>query len=186
MTTLPGGRWLHVIGVDIGYHDADAIEVLGWSDQSPGLFQVDEFVKAHQTEEDLTRELARYVATYAPISIVGDTGGGGKKTVEGIAQRLGHPIKAAHKPSVVEQFARLNDELRAGRLFLKSGSIAAADAFRLRWEVGKVGRKVDDAFHSDALPALSYAYAEARHYWHQEPKVKETPRSRLEKELDRW
>lgn len=183
---LPGGAWTYVLGVDVGYHDSDAIVVLGWSSASPGLYLVDEYVRSHQTEEQLSIVLRSMIDRFAPMSVVGDTGGGGRKTIEGISSRLGYPIKAAHKPSVVEQFARLNDEFRAKRLLLKSGSVAAHDAIRLRWELGKVGRRVDDAFHSDALPALSYAYAEARHYYYAEPKPRQTPRTRLEKELERW
>ena len=162
----PEGKATCVIGVDIGWHDADAIVVLGWFADSPNLYVLEEYEAAHNTEEALAKELQRMIRTWEPLAVVADTGGGGKKTVEGVARRLQYPLKAAHKPGVVTQFARLNDEFRAGRLFTRAGGNLAHDAIRMRWEPGKVGVKVAQSPHYNTPFAAAYGLEEARHYFH--------------------
>lgn len=178
---LPEGTWRYVLGVDIGWHDPDAIVVLGWCSSSPNLYVVEEYEKPHQTEEDLAEVLRGFINRYHPLSIVGDTGGGGKKTLEGISRRIKWIIKPAHKPSIVEQFNRLNDEFRAGKLFVPAGGNCAEDAIRMMWEPGKTGQKVAHEPHSDALPALSYAYPEARHFFYNPPVDDSAERERAAK-----
>lgn len=167
---LPEGIPTVVMGVDIGYQDADAIADLGRYAASNDLWLVEEWEKNHQTEEQLGDEIKLHVDRWHPIAKVADTGGGGKKTVAGIAQRLGMEIEAAHKPSVVEQFQRLNDEFRArgdmgkSRLRVPAGGIAARDAVRMAWEPKKIGQKVAKVPHSNILPALSYGYSRMSRY----------------------
>jgi hypothetical protein len=169
---LPAGRPAGVIlGVDIGWHDPDAIVALARFPQSPDLWVVEEWEQPHRTEEQLGARILESIHRWHPLEVSADTGGGGKKTVEGVSKRIAYTIKAAHKPSVVEQFQRVNDEFRArsaegkSRLRVPKGGVCAADAVRMRWVPGKTGIEVAKVPHSDALPALSYAYAETDRFW---------------------
>lgn len=179
----PVGKPTVVLGVDIGWQDADAIVALGWYPTSPNLYVLEEFEQPHQTEEQLSAVLRDWIRRWNPIGVVGDTGGN-RKTIEGIARRLQHPIKPAHKPAVVDQFQRLNDEFRAIRMFVPAGGICAHDAIRMRWEPGKVGQKVAKEPHSNALPALSYAYSEARAYYYK-PEPEAQKKTAMELEMER-
>jgi hypothetical protein len=167
---LPEGRPVVVMGVDIGYQDADAILDLGRYPASNDLWAVEEWEENHQTEEQLGERIKDHNERWHPIAKVADTGGGGRKTVAGISQRLGLEIEAAHKPSVVEQFQRLNDEFRArggngrSRLRVPANGLCARDAIRMAWEPGKIGQKVAKHPHSNILPALSYAYSRMSRY----------------------
>jgi terminase large subunit-like protein len=177
---LPTGRPTVVLGVDIGYVDGDAIVALGWFAEanSPDLWVLEEFEQDHETEEQLGVKVKEFIGRWQPIAVAGDTGGGGKKTVEGVSRRIAYPIKPAHKPSVVDQFSRVNDEFRARRLRVPAGGPCSHDAIRVRWAPGKVGVEIAKEPHSDVLPALSYAYAESRRHF--EPK-KADPNAGLSK-----
>lgn len=171
---LPEGRPAGVLlGVDIGWHDPDAIIALGkFAATGPKLWVLEEWEEQHKTEEQLGVKIQDFIARWHPMEVAADTGGGGKKTVAGISERIGYVIKPAHKPSVVEQFQRLNDEFRAGQLLVPKGGRCADDAVRMRWAPGKTGVEVAKVPHSDALPALSYAYAEAPRFWSPPPPPK--------------
>jgi hypothetical protein len=163
---LPEGRPAGVLlGVDIGYNDADAIVALARFASSPKLWVLEEWEKDHQTEAQLGMQIQDFIRRWHPMEVAADTGGGGKKTVAGVSERIGYTIKPAHKPSVVEQFQRLNDEFRARDLLVPKGGICAGDAVRMRWSPGKTGIEVAKVPHSNALPALSYGYAEAPRFW---------------------
>ncbi len=166
---LPKGTPTVVLGVDIGWNDPDAIIALGWFEGSPDLWVLEEFEQDHQTEEVLGVRVKDFIDRYHPMAVVGDTGGGGKKTVQGLSERIGYTIEPAHKPSVVEQFKRLNDELRARKLRVPAGGICARDAVRVRWTPGKSGVEVSKEPHSDVWPALSYAFPAARRYFDSRP-----------------
>jgi hypothetical protein len=167
---LPATGATTVLGVDIGYQDADAIAALTRFPVSNDLWLAEEWEENHQTEEQLGAKILEFNTRHHPIAKVADTGGGGRKTVAGISQRLGLEIEAAHKPSVVEQFQRLNDEFRArgetgrSRLRVPAGGLAARDAIRLAWEPTKIGQKIAKHPHSNILPALSYAYSRMSRY----------------------
>lgn len=178
---LPAGTPTVVMGVDIGYQDADAIADLGRFAASNDLWLVEEWEETHQTEEQLGEHIKAHSERWLPVAKVADTGGGGRKTVAGISQRLGLTIEAAHKPSVVEQMQRLNDELRArggdgkSRLRVPANGLFARDAIRLAWEPGKIGQKVARHPHSNIIPATSYAYSRISRYFAGPPEP-EAPR----------
>lgn len=161
---LPEGRPTVVLGIDVGWQDADAIIALGRFPGSNDLWVLEEWVAAHQTEEQLAAKIREFSERWHPIRKVIDTGGNAK-TAKGIEQRLGTELEAAHKPGVVVQFQRVNDEFRAKRLRVPAGGHCAGDAVRLAWAPGKVGQEVAREPHSDALPALSYAYAASSRYF---------------------
>lgn len=168
---LPQERPTVILGIDIGFLDADAIIALARFPSSNDLWVIEEWEEPHQTEEQLGLQIKGFNERHRPIKKVADTGGGGRKTVEGISKRLGLDIEAAHKPSVVEQFMRLNDEFRArgadgrSRLRVPAGGRVAHDAIRMAWAPGKIGQEIAREPHSNALPALSYAYSAASRYF---------------------
>ena len=173
--------WQYVIGVDLGFDDADAISVLAWTDASPALYLVDEWVGSKQSITDLGIRLTQFRDKYQPLDIVADTGGLGKKIADEISQRTGIPISAAEKERKLEHIELLNDALRSGRFYAKADSRFAQDCMLVEWDRTNPEKpKISDRFHSDICDSVLYAYRRSMH-WHYEPaEVKSQPGE------DRW
>lgn len=154
-----------VLGVDLGWDDADAISVLGWSHHSKEVYLVEEVVKAKQGITELAGQISALIQTYSPLSVVMDTGGIGKKVAEEMQARYSLPIQAAEKSRKFEYIEFVNDALRTGQLFAKKDSHFAQDAMLLEWDREVDGRlKIADGFHSDAADSLLYAFRESLHW----------------------
>lgn len=154
-----------VIGVDLGFDDADAIAVLGWSAASPDIYLVEEAIKRGQTVTELAEEVDRVLTKYQPLRIVMDTGGLGKKLAEELRKRYALPVVAAEKSRKFEFIELLNDALRTGRFRAKTTSQFAQDCYLVEWD-RKNSQKlaIKDTFHSDITDAALYAYREALHW----------------------
>lgn len=167
--------WQYVVGVDLGYDDADAIAVLAFNRGHPGVFLVEESVEPKQTISKLTARLQAVVLQYRPISIVVDTGGLGKKIAEEVSSRTGLSLQAAEKQRKFEFIELLNDAMRSGRFFAKPGSRFASDSMKVEWDRERsAGEKlyISEKFHSDIADAVLYAFRESLHWLHKEPEKK--------------
>jgi hypothetical protein len=167
-------KWSHVIGVDLGYDDADAIAVLAFNRDHPAAYLVDESVLPKQTITQLSTRLKAMVETYKPNAIVVDTGGLGKKIAEEISSRTMLPLQPAEKTRKFEFLELLNDALRSGRFFVKKNSRFANDVMKVEWDRDKcIGDRlvISDKFHSDILDGVLYAFRESLHWLHKEPVI---------------
>lgn len=157
-----------IIGVDLGYDDADAIAVVGWNDKFPVSYLMEEVVTRKQGITELAGQVERLIAKYAPIKVVMDTGGLGKKIAEEIRRRFQLPIVAAEKARKYEFIEFLNDALRCGRFRARVDSIFAGDAMLLEWDRDPLAPteklSIKDNFHSDIIDAVLYAFRESLHY----------------------
>lgn len=161
----------YVLGIDIGFHDADAIAVIGWDKDSPKSYLVEEHIANKQGITELAQQIEILVKRYNPMRIVMDTGGLGKKVAEELRKRFAIPIQAAEKTRKFEYIELLNDAMRTGNFSAKKDSRFANDAFLVEWE--KIGDKpkVKDSFHSDICDAVLYGYREALHWLYTPPPV---------------
>lgn len=163
-----------VIGVDLGFNDADAIAVIGWDERVKHAYLVEENITARQGITELADSLEVLIKRYDPDKVVMDTGGLGKKVAEEIRRRHQLPILAAEKTRKFEYIELLNDAMRMGRFFAKDSSRFADDAARVKWDYDKSTPDrmvIADHFHSDICDATLYAFREALH-WLSEPEVK--------------
>jgi hypothetical protein len=173
-TELPAikGDWSYILGVDIGFNDADAIAVIGWNEKAKEAYLVEELVKNKQGISELANQLGEFIKRYNPTRVVMDTGGLGKKIAEEIRIRYALPISAAEKQRKFEYIELLNDALRTKRFFAKRTSRFAEDCRLVEWDrdnkdpEGKL--KIKDTFHSDICDAVLYAFRESCH-WMWEP-----------------
>lgn len=158
----------HVIGVDFGFDDADAIDVLGWTlRRGPEVDLVHEFVMPKQNISALATQLRTAYERYKPLKVVADTGGLGKKIAEELTQRTGIPIEAADKQRKREHIEWVNDALRTHRLYVPGDSRFAQDALLLEWDKSNPEKwEISERFHSDTGDALLYAYVEALNWLH--------------------
>ena len=160
----------HVIGVDLGFDDADAIGVLGWSDDSPELDLVYEWVGAKQSITALMGQVQAAHEKYQPLAVVADTGGLGKKIADEIQTRTGIPIEAAEKERKLEHIELLNDALRTGRFFAPKASRFAQDCHLVEWDRSNPEKpKISERYHSDICDAVLYAYRRCLQWLYVEP-----------------
>jgi DNA-binding transcriptional regulator WhiA len=174
--TLPTeGRWTYIMGVDVGYNDADAIAIIGYNHLDKRVYIIDEFTKNKQNISELVKVIKRLQSEYEPVKIVMDAGALGKKIQEEIRSRHGVNIHAADKNRKVEFIELLNDDLRTGRLLAPRGSLFEEDCMLVTWDKDSLIRnperpKISDTYHSDINDAVLYAWREARHYLSERPK----------------
>lgn len=165
-TSIPDlvGKWEYVIGVDVGFDDADAIAVLGWNEHIKKVYLFEEHVQAKQGITDLAIRIEALIKKYDPLKIVMDTGGLGKKIAEEIQMRYSLPIEAAEKSRKFEFIELLNDAMRTSRFFAKKDSRFAQDCLLVEWDKDSVNPKVSDNYHSDITDAVLYAFRESLHW----------------------
>jgi Terminase RNaseH-like domain len=154
-----------VIGVDLGWHDATVICILGWLDGDPTCYQLHEEVHEGVTLTTLADMLTRLAAIWNPALCMVDSGGNrqGFETIKEQLTREGTPLRLERRPvlPIADQVGLVNQALQSGRLKLQPESRAASDMRLVTWAKGIAGTKLDDGFHSDAIPALTYAYQAA-------------------------
>lgn len=163
--------WDFVVGVDLGFDDADALCVLGWHKYEKQSYLIYEEVNVGQGITELAGQIDKVIKTFDPMKVVMDTGGLGKKIAEEMRRRYTLPIVAAEKVRKFEYIEILNDAMRMGKFFAKKESRFAEDCGRIKWETDLTNPekpKISDNFHSDITDAVLYAYREALH-WITEP-----------------
>lgn len=170
---LPNEQLVFIFGVDLGYRDADAIAVLGYSSVNKKVYLVEEYIKRKTDITELVTEIKRLVEKYKPVRIEIDAGALGKKISEEIIRRHGIPVNAAEKHRKYEFIQLMNDDLRTGKLMIKKGSRCAEDMALVQWEVFDKSRlKISDSYHSDITDAVLYAWRYCNHFFN-EAKVAE-------------
>lgn len=167
-----GGKWQHIISIDLGYDDSDAIAIIAFNYRSLKSYLIKELVIPKQGITPLTNQIQDFYDKYKPIAIKMDTGGLGKKIAEEITQRTGLPITAAEKNRKFEYIELLNDALRTGRFMAKANSRFAEDAKLLEWDREIKGEKkeISENFHSDIIDAVLYGFRESLHWASEEEK----------------
>lgn len=176
--TLPLGKYNYIMGIDLGYEDADAIAVLAWNDDSPTTYLVEEMLVRKQGLTELSEQIQKLQKKYDISKMMIDEGGLGKKLAEEMRRRHGIPVEAADKVRKMENVAFLNDALRTGRFKAKATSSFAQDTFLVEIDRDKSTPdkiKVSNKYHSDIIDAVLYGFKESPTYSYQaapkKPKV---------------
>jgi len=103
----------HLLGIDYGVTDATAFTVVGWRLHDPTVYVVESYKRTGMSPSDAAVEAKALVAKYAPVQIVGDTGGLGKGFAEEARRRFQLPIEAAEKTNKRGYQSLLNGDLEA-------------------------------------------------------------------------
>lgn len=157
----------HVISVDLGFDDSDAIAVLGWSADSPALDLVVERITAKQTITPLLAQIQELYDRFNPQAIIMDMGGLGKKIAEELQERSGLPIEAADKARKLEHIELLNDAMRTGRMWAPVDSRFANDCMLVEWDKSDPHKpEISDRFHSDICDAVLYGWRYCQQWLH--------------------
>lgn len=178
---LPDGKYNYIMGIDLGYMDADAIAVLAWSEASATTYLVDEIVMEKQGLTELVEQIKTMSTKYDISKMVIDEGGLGKKLAEEMRRRHHLPVQGADKTRKQENVAFLNDTLRTSKFKAKSNSKFAQDSFlvEIDWDKSTPERiKISDKYHSDVIDAVLYAFKESPAFTYQATKAKAKPGSK--------
>lgn len=160
-------KWQYILGVDIGFKDADAIAVIGWSDTCDSTYLVEEIIVAKQGISELASMIDKAQKKYNAYKIVMDEGGLGKKIAEDFRARFGCPIEPADKVRKQDNVELLNDSMRLSKFKAKSASRFAQDSYMVQidWEKSTPKRTVlKSGFHSDIIDAVLYAFRDTYSY----------------------
>lgn len=171
----------YIMGIDIGYVDADAISILAWSENDPVTYLVEELVTPKQGITPLVEQIRAFDAKYKVHKMVMDMGALGKKIGEEMIIRHSLPIEAADKTRKMENIEFLNDALRTGRFKAKAKSRFAQDSYLVEIDRDKSTPerlKVSTRFHSDIIDAVLYGFKFSPAYAYVKPKEKPKPGSK--------
>ena len=163
--TLPTDhKWRYILGIDIGWRDADALAVIAWSPTSPVTYLAEELVTAKQDITALVEQIKMLEQKYAFDKMVCDEGGGGKKIAEEIRRRHSVPIEPADKLRKQENVELLNDALRRGKFKAHKDSMFVKDSYLVQvdWDRTTPNRiVVKKGYHSDIIDAVLYGFKES-------------------------
>lgn len=166
---LPKEKLNYVMGIDLGFNDADAIAVIGWSDSSPVTYLVEEQITRKQGITELVEQVEAMRKKYPIHKIVIDAGALGKKIAEEMTRRHAIPLVAADKHRKQENVELLNDSLRLGKFKAKKDSRFAQDSYlvQIDWDKSTPDKIViKKKPHSDIIDAVLYAFKESYAYTH--------------------
>jgi hypothetical protein len=173
---LPGNAsWNYILGIDVGYRDADALAVLAWSESLGEIYLVEEVVERKQDITDLVNKIEGLRKKYPISKMVIDTGANGKKIAEEMIRRHKIPVQAADKQRKQENVTFLNDWLRLGKFKAKSTSKFAQDSYLIQidWDKSSPDKIViKKTYHSDIIDAVLYAFKESPAYSYETPAPK--------------
>jgi hypothetical protein len=164
---LPGAEPTCILGIDIGYNDADALAVLGWYPQegkkkgSPDTYLLEEAVTTKQDITELVKQIEDLRSRYDISKIVMDTGGLGKKIAIELGRRYKIPVEAADKSRKLEHIALLNDALGTSHFKARHNSRFANDCNMVEYDLDKSTpdkKIISKRFHSDICDAVLYAW----------------------------
>lgn len=157
-------KYNYIMGVDLGFNDADAIAVLAWSEESPTTYLVEEVVTEKQGITELVNQIETLTKKYDIAKIVMDEGGLGKKIAEEMRRQKHIPVQGADKKLKMQNIAFLNDALRTKKFLAKSGSKFAQDTYLVEIDRDKTTPDrvvVSSVYHSDIIDAVLYAFKES-------------------------
>lgn len=158
---IPNNTYHYIMGIDIGFKDADAICILAYSEHEPTTYLIEELVTTKQGITELVAQIQALDQKYKVSKMVMDMGGLGKKIGEEMIRRYQIPVEAADKVRKMENIELMNDALRTKRLMAKSTSRFAQDSYLVEIDKDKSTPeriKVSDRFHSDIIDAVLYAF----------------------------
>lgn len=172
---LPKDNYEYIMGIDLGFKDADAIAIVAWSENSATTYLVEELVVAGQGLTELAEQVKALDSKYKVSKMVIDEGGLGKKLAEEMRRRHHIPVQAADKVRKMENIAFLNDHLRTGRFKAKSASRFAQDSYLVEIDRDKTtpdSIKVSKKYHSDIIDSVLYAFKESPAFTYIKPAAK--------------
>lgn len=157
----------HLLGLDFGIVDQNAVTILGWRENDPCVYVVASYRKTALVSE-MADHVAELEATWKFQKIVGDVGGMGKAFSEEMRKRYQLPIEPADKQNKVGYVSLLNGALERGQLKLHPTDCGdlVSEWRELPWNETRT--KECEGFPNHASDATLYAWRACTSY-HERP-----------------
>jgi len=167
VSTLPSFQSMdYVIGVDIGYKDADAIAVLGYSFEQNQVILVEEVVTRGNDITDLVQQLEPLITKYKPVKMVMDAGALGVKIQAEIQRRHSIPLETADKHQKFANIKLLNDDLMTGKFKAVANTKFEEDCQLVVWDYSNPAKPViSDRYHTDICDSVLYGFRACNHFF---------------------
>ena len=157
----------YILGVDLGFTDATAFCIWGFSQDSPNAYLVDCFKQTRLITSEIADIIDRLNDQYEFVAMVCDEGGLGKSMVEEMRRRYALPIKPAEKRQKHAYIQYFNDGLQTNRILFHPGSPILDEWDLLQWHENRT--KEDPRFENHLSDAALYGWRECRHWLYEEP-----------------
>jgi hypothetical protein len=168
--TLPKDhKFNYILGIDVGFNDADALAVIAWSETTPVTYLAEELITKKQGITELVQQIEDIKKRYDIYKMVIDTGGLGKKIAEELIRRHSIHVEAADKARKQENVELLNDSLRTGKFKAKANTTFAKDSYlvQIDWDKSTPDKiVVKKKPHSDIIDAVLYGFKESYGFSH--------------------
>lgn len=163
--------WQYILSCDLGWNDADAICVWGFTEDYPFLYLLHAEEESEQTPQQFIHRCKELERIYGGFqSKVVDAGALGKKIVEGFKKPpYNFHFKAADKTRKGEYIKLMNNDFRNGYIKIKPDNPIVSYYNLLQWDISKNPPIEDQTQKNDLCDAALYGWREANHYnWRQE------------------
>lgn len=168
---LPEGKWNYILGVDLGYNDANSFSVLAYDYDSPVAYVVRVSKESKLDLSGVAYRIKDIQRKFDIQKIIVD--GANKQGVEEIKNRHHIPLQAAEKSDKATYLRLLADDVKTGNLRLVKGGCGelVTEWGALQWK-DEVKEKEDDRCQNHASDSTLYAWRECRHYTYMPPEPK--------------
>ena len=163
-----------VLGIDLGFVDASAFVILGFSEDSPDVYVVHSEKTSGLTTEDIARKIHILVDRFDPVRVVADSGGLGKMIVEELNKRYELNVWPAEKSKKLDHITLINSDFQTGRLLIEESPSTEPlrdELTLLEWNLAEKekGRFIErDDLENHCSDAMLYGWRECMHYLHRE------------------
>lgn len=154
----------HMLALDFGVNDQNALSVLGWRDNDPCIY-IRKSYRLTGLVADVAREVVALNAEFQFVKIVGDVGGMGKLFQAELRKRFHLPVEPAEKTNKWGYISLLNSDLAAGRVKVNSDG-SCADLVDEWLELPKTedGAKEAEGFKNHASDSALYGWRACNAY----------------------
>lgn len=154
---IPEKDRLYVIGVDLGFHDADAFAVLCYSLHSTEVYLIEEYVRQRQDITTCCEKVHELSEKYGHPPVIVDSGSIGRKVMEEMIMRYSINAEPAKKDEKGGWIQSMRTSLRRGDLKIRTTSEAVEEMAKTEWDERQEGWR-KDGFHPNLLDAMVYAF----------------------------
>ena len=154
---IPENERMYVIGVDLGFKDADAFSVLCYSYHSEEVYLVEEIVRERQDTTTCCNKIRELSETYGMPPVIVDSGGIGRKVMEEMITRYSVNAEAAEKSEKGGWIHAMRNSLHRGELKIRQDSEAVEEMNKTEWNE-KEDNWSKEGYHPNLLDAIVYAF----------------------------
>lgn len=165
---LPEGHdWRYVLGLDIGFKDADAIIVWAYAETSFDVFQVYGDKRAKQNLTALAEWVREIRKSYTPEIMTADFGGLATKLFDELAMYHHLYFEPAEKKEKNDFIELFNDDLEQRRVHILRSNPLTKELITNRWlekSLGTEKRVEDPKTANDLCDAMLYGWRWCDHH----------------------